>query len=115
MGDADDGIKQKTMQGWMRSLLDSVIYPLRDKRWFAKSWPLPLVALVPFIAFLAPILYKGWRLCAIRHLIHDDNTLPALDLLALLRRGILLWFFTFLYPAIEYLFGRRWLRSEALC
>ncbi len=93
------------MQGWIRSLLNSVVYPIKDKQWLAKSWPLPLMALIPGIALLSPIFYKGWRLSAVRQLAHAENTLPELDLFGFFRQGLLLWAFTFLY----------WLVPMAIC
>jgi len=82
---------------WIHELWNGLIYPLRDNRWLAKSWPLPLIALTPFVALLAPIIYKGWRLSAVRQLTNKQNTLPELDLIAFFRRGVLLWLFTFAY------------------
>ena len=47
---------------WIESLKDSVVYPFRDRRWLAKVWPLPLIALVPLVGLLAVVLLEGWRL-----------------------------------------------------
>lgn len=84
-------------------LLDSVVCPVRDRRWLAKTWPVLLIALVPFVALLAIVLMKGWRLQMTGRLARGETSLPELDLLAFLRDGAILWAFTFAYllvPAI---------------
>lgn len=98
------------MQEWIRTLTMSLVYPFRDKRWLAKSWPLPVMALIPIVSLFAPVFYKGWRFCAVRQLAHAENahaenTLPELDLGEFFRQGLLLWAFTLLY----------WLVPMAVC
>ena len=85
------------MSPWIHSLANSVVYPFRDRRWLAKVWPLPLIALVPLVGLLAVVLLKGWRLAMTARLARGDESLPELDLARFLREGAVLWAFTFLY------------------
>jgi len=82
---------------WIESLKDSIVYPFRDRHWLAKMWPLPLIALIPVVALLAVVLFKGWRLAMTARLARGDESLPELDLVRFLRQGAVLWAFTFLY------------------
>ena len=88
------------MNAWIASLKDSVVYPFRDPRWVAKLWPLPLIALVPFIGLLALVMMKGWRLAMTERFARGDHSLPELDLARFLRQGAVLWAFTFLYVLV---------------
>ncbi len=88
------------MEEWFDGLIESVVYPLKDSRWLSKSWPLLVIALIPMISFVAPILFKGWRLSAIRTQIRSDDQLPELEMVAFLKQGLILWGFTFAYMLV---------------
>lgn len=76
---------------------NSIIYPLKDKQWLEKSWLLLLVPLIPIIALISPVLYKGWRLAMIKNLSQGNDKLPLLQPVDWFKNGAVLWLIWFSY------------------
>lgn len=70
---------------------ESLTYPFEDKNWPAKLWPLPVIAFIPIIGLLSPILLKGWRFETVKNISTGEKDLPPFDPIMMFKHGLILW------------------------
>lgn len=75
----------------------SITYPLEDKEWLKKTWPLLVIAFIPVVGLFSIILLKGWRFETIKSLKENNGKLPDFNFMVMLKEGAFLWAAMFSY------------------
>jgi hypothetical protein len=75
----------------------SITYVFEDQHWLRKTWPLPLITLIPVIGLFGLVLFKGWRFETVKHLKDGKEGLPEFDFKTFVKTGAFLWFVTICY------------------
>lgn len=75
-----------------------LIFPYKQKKWFAKTWWLIILTMIPIFDF---VLLRGWRLILVRNMSKgEEEILPEPSIAAMIKYGLVLWLMTTFYVII---------------